>query len=72
MRRRRGSSAAPRPLILLARLLVPLSPLTVMIGPQTATIVREASGVDSSRYTSERSRCHSQEINSGALPAVAT
>lgn len=29
-------------------------PLAVMIGPQTATIVREASGVGSSRYMSVR------------------
>lgn len=46
-------AAAPR-LLPLARFLVPLSPLAVMIGPQTATIVREASGVGSSRYMSAR------------------
>lgn len=45
------AAAAPR-LLLLVRFLVPLSPLAVMIGPQTATIVREASGVGSSRYMS--------------------
>lgn len=44
-----AAAAAPR-LLLLARLLVPHSALVVMIGPQTATIVHEASGVGSSRY----------------------
>ena len=44
-----AAAAAPRPL-LLARLLVSHFALVVMIGPQTATIVHEASGVGSSRY----------------------
>lgn len=44
-----AAAAAPQPL-LLARLLVSPPPLAVMIGPQTATIVHEASGVGSSRY----------------------
>lgn len=48
-----AAAAAPRPL-LLARLLVPPSPLAVMIGPQTATIVHEASRVGSSRYMNAR------------------
>lgn len=38
-----------------------------MIGPQTATIVREASGVGSSRYM-KRWPCHTREINSAIGP----